>query len=168
MKHANPSLITLWAAAILAVGIGSVAALRSLAGLDRQAILWQQKLNARNELHRLEDRAKQFKAAVIAHNAWPASPPPLQDLLSKTLPGVAVSPFSFSDQPSVEHWTARRVAFSMTDVPGDSLDRFFQAATTARPPWSIEECTLQASVSSGRLARVDLVLVGVERTDPGN
>jgi hypothetical protein len=168
MKHANPSLIALWTAAVLAVGFGSIAALRSLAGLERQTNLWTQKLSDQNELRRLGDQAKRFRTAVSTHNAWPSSPPPIQELVSRTLPGVAVSPFSFSDQPSVEHWTARRIAFSMTDVPGDSLDRFFQAASTARPPWSIEECTLQASTASGRLARVDLVLVGVERTEPGN
>lgn len=168
MKHANPSLIALWAAAILSIAIGSIAALQSLAGLERQTSLWKQKLNDRRELARLQDQSRLFREAVKAHEKWPASPPVLQNLLSQTLPGITVSPFAFSDHPSPEHWTARRVTFAITDVPGESLERFFEAAATSRPPWSVEECTLMASASSGRLARVDLVMVAVERAESGN
>lgn len=168
MKHANPKLIVIWSATSLAILIGSIIAIQSLAGLSRQTSLWQQKINDKRELIRLLDQSRLFKVALEAHNAGPASPPPLQNLLSATLPGVAISPLSSMDQPSVENWITRRVSFSMTDVPGEALEKFFQAATTSRPPWSVEECTLQSSVSSGRLARVDVVMVAVERTASGN
>lgn len=168
MKHTNPKLVALWSATSLAILIGSISAIQSLTGLSRQTSLWQQKINDKRELTRLLDQSRQFKLAVEAHNAGPASPPPLQNLLSATLPGIAISPLSSVDQPSVENWTARRISFSITDVPGEALEKFFQAASTSRPPWSVEECTLQSSVSSGRLARVDLVMVAVERTESGN
>ena len=168
MKHSNPTLIALWTAAILTIVIGSISAINSLAGLKRQTSLWQQKATGRRELARLLDHSKRFTMAVNAHNQWPSSPPPLQDLLSATLPGITFSPLSSSDQPSAENWTTRRVTFSMTDVPGEALEKFFIAAATSRPPWSIEECTLLASTSSGRLAKVDLVMVSVARTESGN
>jgi hypothetical protein len=163
MKHANPSLVILWSAAILAMGIGIISAIQSLSGLNRQNDLWKQKRSDRQELHRLLDRSRNFTRAVNAHKAWPSSPPPLQDMITATLPGVTPSPLSFSDQPSLKHWTTRRVSFSLTDVQGESLGNFLDAAATSRPPWSVEEITLTASPSSGRLARVDMIMVAVER-----
>jgi hypothetical protein len=167
MKYDNPKLITLWAAASLVVLVGIIASIKSVTGLSRQAEIWQQKSAARHELVNLLNLSKRHTAAVEAHKAWPVSPVPLQDLISSTLPGIVVSPLISTEQPSAENWTTRRISFSMTDVPGASLEKFFVAAATSRPPWSVEECTLIASTSSGRLAKVELVMTGVERKAVG-
>lgn len=163
MKRSDTTLLALKAAAVVVAFVAIAATAGSIFGLGRQQDFWRRKLSELSELNLMLREARLVKAAVAAHEQWPPIPPSLDGLIQSNLQGVAVAPWVTSSQPLVGRWYSRRVTVTMADVPGEALQHFLDAAASARPPWSLETCSLLSSSVSGRLAQVELVLVGVER-----
>lgn len=168
MKKTDTSLAVLWIAAAL-VGIAGISAnILSLAELGRQTELWRRKTTERRELESLRLRALRLHRAAQLHREWPPHPLALQELARTNLPGMFPASCVVSAQPAPEGWQAQRTTCSLVDVPGDSLLRFLAATGSTKPPWVLEECAMQSSPISGRLARVDMTFSSVERAGTGD
>lgn len=162
MKNPEPTLILAWSAAGLALAAGLVLSFRTAGSLESVTALWAKKAGEAATLQRLAAITAAQRAEVARRAAEAAAPASLGTLLRDTLPGVTAEWRTLEPLPTIAGWTAPRQGVTLTGLSGDDLGRFLAAATAARPPWALMECTLQAAPQAGRLARAELVFVTTE------
>ena len=163
MKNNTLSLPVLWSAAALTLLLGLLLSVRAVSDLGRTTELWRKKGNDLQELTAMRGLAAKHRSLLSRYAQYPSAPAPLGELAGRAVPGLNVMMRSAETYPSAPGWTTRKATIGLADIPGDDLGRFFEALTTATPPWAILECTLTASPAQGRLAKVELVLATVER-----
>ena len=162
MTREGKSLRMLWAIAIAASLLGVVLTVRNFAVLPRGSERWDKKSADRTELQAIRKAVERQERMVASFESLPATPTDLPALAKKQF-GKAVATRELEPMPTIAGWTARRVGLAAEDVAGDDVGHFLAEAAEAKPPWGVTECVLLASGKSGRLAKVELTLVAVEK-----
>lgn len=163
MKENNPSLTALWSAAIISALIGILLSFQALSDIGRKTEIWRKKTNDLQEIRAMCTVASAHRNLLKHYAKYPAAPAPLAELARQAVPGLNLTTRSTESHPSVSGWTARKVSLGLADITGNDLGRFLEAVSAASPPWAILDCTISASPTPGRLAKVELVLETVER-----
>jgi hypothetical protein len=156
------------AAAVIAILLGAALTLQSLLGLPATAQRLRRKTTDLATLQTLQQTAARQQAVLAAweQNAS-RTPPPLSDLWKPFFPEQAVTVHELDAEPTMAGWSVRRVSATVADVRLDSVGEFLHVVATQQPPWSLAECTIQASVQTGYAARVELILESAERAASG-
>jgi hypothetical protein len=163
MKDKPLRLIVLSVAAVIAALTGLIWTAQSLVHLRQTTDLYRKKMSDIRELSGLRQTVLQHRRILAEREKMPGSPAPLPDVLQTALHGREAVCHEIAPLPTLPGWTARRVSVALSDISGDDLGRLFDEAAKRQPPWSLLECTLMASPTPGRLARVELVMGAVER-----
>jgi hypothetical protein len=164
MKNKPVGLIVLSVAAAVATLTGLIWTGQSLAHLGSTTELYRKKLSDIRELTSLQQTMQGYRLVLAAREQRTGSPAALPDLLRTTLPGREAAFREIDPLPTLPGWTARRMSVALTDISGDDLGRLLDEAARRQPPWSLLECTLLASPTPGRLAKVEWVLGMVEKS----
>ncbi len=164
MKKNNLSLTILWSLAILALLTGLLLSIRVVGNIGHTTENWRKKNSELQDMMAMRATASEYRALLRYYSQYPASPPQLSDLAHTAVPGVTLTTRLTDTHPATPGWTARKVNIGITDIAGDDLGRFLEAASGSTPPWALLDCTLSASPTPGRLAKVELVLETVERS----
>lgn len=164
MKNKPASLIVLSVASAVAVVTSLIWTGQSLAHLGPTSELYRKKLSDIRELTALQQTMQGYRRLLAAREQKAGSPAALPNLLRETLPGREAAFREIDPLPTLPGWTARRMSVVLTDISGDDLGRLLNEAAKRQPPWSLLECTLLASPTPGRLAKVEWVLGMVEKS----
>ena len=164
MNNKPVGLIVLSVVAAVAVLTSLIWTGKSLSRLGPTAELYRKKLSDIRELASMQQTLQGYRRVLAARDRQNSSPATLPDLLRTTLPGREASFRELDPLPTLPGWTARRMSVVLTDISGDDLGRLLDEAAKRQPPWSLLECTLLASPTPGRLAKVEWVLGMVEKT----
>lgn len=163
MKNSKPILTLLWSAAILSLLAGLGLSLSSSRQIGPTKERWQKQAGQMQEMMALRAKAATHRELLNRYAQYPGTPPQLESVARHAVPGLNPATRSTEVQPSVAGWTARKVSVALSDISGDDLGRFLEEASRTTPPWALLDCTLSASATTGRLAKVEMTLVTVEK-----
>lgn len=163
MKNSPAILPILWGAAILSVVLGFAFSLSAVGKIGSTKELWGRKADQFHEMMALRATATSHRALVNQYAQYPATPSPIQEVARLAAPGMNPAIRATEVSPSVPGWTARKIHMGLTDITGSDLGLFLEAAGRTTPPWAVLECTLTAGAAPGRLSKVEITLVTVER-----
>lgn len=162
---AKPGLCSiLAAAAAAALAAGVALAVRSWRELpDARARLARdaEKVAALREL--VEER-RGYEALIAAYEALPQkTPPPMDALVARFLPNAdpRIQPV---DRVTLAHgWQMERTAVTLDRAALPDVWAWLQAAETARPPWRLAACTIEADAGTAGIARVSAQFEAIEK-----
>lgn len=163
VKKSNSSLIRIWSAASLSLAAGLLLTLHSLSGIPRTTALWERKTSDIRSLADMRSLARRQQLLLTNYSRHPATATRLEDLTRIALPGHAITIRTMEILPSLPGWTTRKVTLELTNISGEDLGKWLDAATAAKPPWAPVECILSASSTPGHLAKASLVMETAER-----
>lgn len=162
MKRSNPLLI-LWSAAGISLLSGFLLTIHSVNGLRRTMEILSKKADDSAELARIRLQANRHRILLDTFAQYPAIPLRFEALVRDTLPGQPMATLGTDTSPAVQGWISRKISVEFNDIGGADLGRLLEAGSSAKPPWTLRECTLFAAPTPGRIAKATLVMGTVER-----
>lgn len=149
--------------AIAVAAAGGLLALYTLASLPEELHRFERKTTDLATLRRLAANNRGSQQALAPLEALTTQqPPPLSELLAKTLPGLLPTIHQRESQAAANGWQVRRTEVKFDAAPA-ALGSFLAAAEAARPPWRLVGFDLFSGVPGPETVRATLLLEALEK-----
>jgi hypothetical protein len=155
----------LWAAAVLIFALGTGLTCYTLSAERQSLPKMKAKASYLAGLRLIQGELAQGLAAV---DAFAKSPDkhvaPLPELMRDTLGDLKPDEIKDVRKETVQGWVVRQKDITFSDAPLDKVMEFVRKAETQRPPWSMSKCVIRSSPRAPGVAKIELSLQAVEKT----